>query len=168
MTAISKIIAGGQTGADRAGLDFALANQIPIGGWCPKGRRAEDGIVPSRYQLKERPASAYQPRTIQNINESDLTVVFARSPLSPGSRFTLKQCRHQGKKHVWLAGFPDAEADARCLRAAVNQFDGILNIAGSRESKCPGIHEYVLRVLRLATAKLTSVSNQESLQPDRK
>ena len=95
-------------------------------------------------------------------------MVFARSPLSPGSRFTLNQCRHQGKKHVWLAGFPDAEADARCLRAALSQFDGILNIAGSRESKCLGIHEYVLRVLRLATAKLTSVSNQESLQPDRK
>ncbi|MBK7092421.1 MAG: putative molybdenum carrier protein [bacterium] len=168
MTAIRKIIAGGQTGADRAGLDFALANQIPIGGWCPKGRRAEDGIVPSRYQLREHPASAYQPRTIQNIDESDLTAVFARAPLSPGSRYTLKQCRHQGKKHVWLAGFPDAEADAKCLRAALSQFDGILNIAGSRESKCPGNYEHVLRVLRLATAELTSVRNQEPSQPDRK
>lgn len=157
-----KITSGGQTGADRAGLDFALANQIPVGGWCPKGRRAEDGVVPRRYQLQEHSDAAYQPRTIENIKDSDLTVVFARSPVSPGSRFTLSQCRRHGKKHLWLANFPDAEADARCLRAALNAFDGVLHIAGSRESKCPGIYQHTLRVLRLAIAQPTSVRNQES------
>jgi hypothetical protein len=163
-----KIISGGQTGADRAGLDFALANQIPVGGWCPKGRRAEDGIVPRRYQLQEHADSAYHARTIQNIKESDMTVVFARSPLSPGSRFTLNQCRRRGKRYLWLANFPDAEADAKHLRAALEGFDGVLNIAGSRESKCPGIYQHVLLVLRLGTAPPTFVGNQESSQPESK
>jgi hypothetical protein len=162
MTAVRKIISGGQTGADRAGLAFAWANHIPIGGWCPKGRRAEDGVVPTCYQLQEHPDAAYQPRTIKNIKESDLTVVFARSPVSPGSRFTLNQCRRYAKKHLWLANFPDAEADARCLRAALEAFDGVLHIAGSRESKCPGIYQHVLRVLRLAIVQPPSVRNQDS------
>jgi hypothetical protein len=127
MTTVRKIISGGQTGADRAGLAFAWANHIPIGGWCPKGRRAEDGVVPTCYQLQEHPDAAYQPRTIENIKESDLTVVFARSPVSPGSRFTLNQCRRYAKKHLWLANFPDAEADARCLSRSRSAFDGVLH-----------------------------------------
>ena len=118
--------------------------------------------MPGRYPLQEHPHAAYQPRTIQNILEADFTVVFARSPLSPGSRFTLNQCRRHAKKHLWLANFPDAEADARWLRAALEAFDGVLHIAGSRESKCPGIYQHVLRVLRLAIAQPTSVRNQDS------
>ena len=150
---IRRIISGGQTGADRAGLDFGLASLIPIGGWCPKGRRAEDGVVPARYPLTEHPAYSYQPRTIQNIQEAGFTVIFARAPLSPGSRFTLNQCQRLGKRHVWLCNFPDAEADAKLLRVALQTFDGDLNVAGSRESKCPGIHQHVLRVLHLAVAR---------------
>ena len=150
---IRKIISGGQTGADRAGLDFGLAIRIPIGGWCPKGRRAEDGVVPARYPLQEHPQYSYQPRTIQNIQEAGFTVIFARAPLSPGSRFTLNQCRRLARRHVWLCNFPDVEADAKLLRVALQTFDGVLNVAGSRESKCPGIHQHVLRVLQLAIAE---------------
>ena len=150
---IRKIISGGQTGADRAGLDFGLAHRIPIGGWCPKGRRAEDGVVPARYPLQEHPQHSYQPRTIQNIQEAGFTVIFARAPLSPGSRFTLNQCQRLGKRHIWLWNFPEVEADAKLLRVALQTFDGVLNVAGSRESKCPGIHQHVLRVLQLASAQ---------------
>jgi len=150
---IRKIISGGQTGADRAGLDFGLAHRIPIGGWCPKGRRAEDGVVPARYPLQEHPQHSYQPRTIQNIQEASFTVIFARAPLSPGSRFTLNQCQRLGKRHIWLWNFPEVEADAKLLRVALQTFDGVLNVAGSRESKCPGIHQHVLRVLQLAIAQ---------------
>lgn len=150
---IRKIISGGQTGADRAGLDFGLANRIPIGGWCPKGGRAEDGVVPARYQLQEHTQYSYQPRTIQNVQEADCTVIFARPPLSPGSRFTLNQCQRLRKQHVWLHNFPDAETDAKLLRAALQTFDGVLNVAGSRESKCPGIHRHVLRVLQIAITR---------------
>ena len=63
MTALQKIISGGQTGADRAALDFAIAHGIPHGGWCPAGRRAEDGGLDPRYQLKETPSSNYTQRT---------------------------------------------------------------------------------------------------------
>ena len=158
---IRKIISGGQTGADRAGLDFGLANYIPIGGWCPKGRRAEDGIVPTRYPLLEHPQYSYQPRTIQNIQEADFTVIFARAPLSPGSQLTLNQCQRLGKRHVWLHDFPNAEADANLLRVALQRFDGVLNVAGSRESKCPGIHQHVLQVLQLAIAQPRTPTEQE-------
>jgi len=150
---IRRIISGGQTGADRAGLDFGLANRIPIGGWCPKGRRAEDGMVPISYPMQEHPQCSYQPRTILNIEQADFTVIFARAPLSPGSRFTLEQCRRLGKPFLWLHSFPDADADAERLRAALVAFDGVLNVAGSRESKCPGIHRHVMRVLQFAQAQ---------------
>ena len=58
-----KIISGGQTGADRAALDVALTLSLPIGGWCPKGRRAEDGMIPDRYPLTETPEADYDTRT---------------------------------------------------------------------------------------------------------
>ena len=149
---IRRIISGGQTGADRAGLDFGPARGIPTGGWCPKGRRAEDGVVPARYPLLKHAQSSYQPRTVQNIAAADFTVVFSRAPLGPGSRFTLEQCRRLGKPHLWLRHFPDADADANLLRWALRDFDGILNVAGSRESKCPGMYQHVLKVLRFAIA----------------
>ena len=52
-TMIRKIISGGQTGADRAALDWTIKDDIPHGGWCPAGRRAEDGVIPERYRLQE-------------------------------------------------------------------------------------------------------------------
>lgn len=149
---IRKLISGGQTGADRAGLDFSLTQGIPIGGWCPRDRRAEDGVVPLQYPLQEHAEASYQPRTVQNLAAADFTAIFSRAPLSPGSRFTLDQCRRLGKPHLWLRHFPDVGADARLLRWALREFDGVLNISGSRESKCPGMHQHVLDVLRMAIA----------------
>jgi hypothetical protein len=59
---IQRIISGGQTGADRAALDFAIANGIAHGGWCPKGRKAENGVIPAKYALQETPSAAYLQR----------------------------------------------------------------------------------------------------------
>ncbi len=67
-----KIVSGGQTGADRAALDFAIAHGIPQGGWCPKGRKAEDGPIPDRYQLKETPSDNYAQRTEWNVRPGPL------------------------------------------------------------------------------------------------
>ncbi len=67
---VSKIISGGQTGADRGGLDAAIHCKLPNGGWCPKGRKAEDGILPADYRLTEMDAEAYLPRTQANIIDS--------------------------------------------------------------------------------------------------
>ena len=63
---IERIGSGGQTGADRAGLDVAIAAGIPNGGWCPKGRKAEDGPIPDRYNLTETKSASYLTRTEWN------------------------------------------------------------------------------------------------------
>jgi hypothetical protein len=68
-----KVISGGQTGADRAGLDFAMAQGIAHGGWCPRGRLAEDGTIPARYQLEETPEADYAQRTEWNVRDADGT-----------------------------------------------------------------------------------------------
>lgn len=67
---ITKIISGGQTGADRAALDFAIKHTIPHGGWIPKGRKTEEGILPDNYQLREMETTSYSKRTEQNIIDS--------------------------------------------------------------------------------------------------
>lgn len=60
---IERVISGGQTGADRGGLDAAIDLGLPHGGFCPKGRRAEDGVIPGRYQLEETESADYTERT---------------------------------------------------------------------------------------------------------
>jgi hypothetical protein len=87
---ILKIISGGQTGADRAALDFAIKHRISHGGWCPKGRRSEDGTIPSQYQLQETPSTNYLQRTEWNVRDSDGTVIFSISEhLTGGSSVRL-------------------------------------------------------------------------------
>ena len=82
MAVIEKIVSGGQTGADRAALDFAIERGISQGGWCPKGRMAEDGPIHARYQLKETPSSGYVQRTEWNVRDGHGTVVFLGKPHS--------------------------------------------------------------------------------------
>src|ERR1019366_2064013 len=82
-----KIISGGQTGADRAALDWAIKNGILHGGWCPKGRRAEDGPIDARYQLKETPSSDPVQRTEWNARDSDGTVIFSVGKRLSGNSF---------------------------------------------------------------------------------
>ena len=80
---------------DRAALDVALQHNIPHGGWIPKGRRAEDGPLAGRYQLKKMPTAEYTKRTEQNVVDSDGTVIISRGRLTGGSAFTWKMT----KKH---------------------------------------------------------------------
>ncbi len=87
---IKKIISGGQTGADRAALDVALKLGISHGGWIPKGRKAEDGPLPDKYQLREMPTGSYPKRTEQNVLDSDGTLIIARGKLTGGSDLTRK------------------------------------------------------------------------------
>ena len=78
-----KIISGGQAGADRAALDFAIGRNIPYGGWVPQGRIAEDGPFPERYQLEEMPTADYSERTKQNVIDSDGAVTVLHGRLAP-------------------------------------------------------------------------------------
>jgi hypothetical protein len=146
---VVRIVSGGQTGADRGGLDAALALAIEHGGWCPAGRVAEDGQVPRMYALRETTSAEYAERTQANARDSDGTVVFTRGAATGGSALTLRAARRIGKPvlHVDLANL-DVEAAAERVRGwCVESSIAVLNVAGSRESKAPGIGDEVRRVL---------------------
>src|SRR6187397_3130266 len=99
-----KIVSGGQTGADRAALDWAIVRGIPHGGWCPKGRRAEDGPIDGRYRLNETPSANYVQRTEGNARDSDATVVFSIGEILTGaSRKTVELARKQGRPVLHLS-----------------------------------------------------------------
>jgi hypothetical protein len=143
---IRKIVSGGQTGADRAALDWAIEHGIPHGGWCPAGRRAEDGVIAARYHLLETPKHDYEQRTRWNVRDSDATLVVSLSPeLAGGSLATRRwaekmerPCLHIYPCDGWR------ERVAAFFEAMPVQ---ILNVAGPRCSGAPGIERFVDEVL---------------------
>jgi hypothetical protein len=145
---------GCQSGADRAALDFARAVGIPYGGWIPKGRRAEDGLISPEYLLTETQTSDYRERTELNVEGSDGTVIFTDGPLTEesGSWLTVKFCRKYKRPHLAVdLSKASPEDAAKFLRAFVRDGKiGILNVAGSRASKAPKIYDKVMQVLKLA------------------
>lgn len=146
---IEKIISGGQTGADRAALDVAIEFAIPHGGWIPKGRKTEGGILPDRYQLEEMPTTSYPKRTEKNVLDSDGTLIFSRGKLSGGSALTRKLAKQHNQPwvHVDLDKVAATEA-IQIIAGWVDENDiEILNVAGPRASKDPGIHDFVLSIL---------------------
>jgi hypothetical protein len=147
-----KIISGGQTGADRAALDWAIAHDIEHGGWCPRGRRAENGIIPLRYRLVETPSSDYAQRTLWNVRDSDATVLFSGAPvLNGGSLYTKEVAQQLHRPWLHLHG-PEDEA-ARSFREFLALHDvAVLNVAGPRASNQPDIGRYVTVVLDTALA----------------
>jgi len=136
------IVSGGQTGADRAALDWAIAHRLPHGGWCPAGRRAEDGRIPRRYRLRETPSADYGQRTRWNVRDSDATVILARaSVLAGGSRLTARHAARLGKP--WIHLRPDRDDPARLAEFVARHRVCVLNVAGPRASKDPGIYAAV-------------------------
>ena len=115
---VDRIISGGQTGADRAALDWAIAHGVPHGGWCPKGRKAEDGPIDARYKLVETTSSDYLQRTEWNVRDSDGTVVFSiATMLTGGSKKTVDLARKHRKPVLHLSRnggelFPGARTPA--------------------------------------------------------
>lgn len=153
------LVSGGQTGADRAALDWAIAQNIGHGGWCPRWRKTEDGVLPDRYQLQETPASGYLQRTEWNVRDSDATLIFTLDDrLDGGSKRTAAFADRLGKPwlHVrpgvhpkYVAGF--------LVRYGVKA----LNVAGKRESAAPGIGELVRLVLSQAVCTTRAASVEE-------
>jgi hypothetical protein len=143
----SKIISGGQTGVDRAALDAALAIGIPCGGWCPKGRKAEDGPIDFCYPFAETDSSEYQERTEKTVIESDGTLILNIGPLSGGTAYTIKVAEKY-KKPVLVVDLAAAASPADVLDWAKRHTIRILNVAGPRESKAPGIYRQTLTFLR--------------------
>src|SRR5262245_56376343 len=133
---ISKIVSGGQTGVDRAALDVALELGIPCGGWCPKGRLAEDGPIPDRYPLKETPSAVYPQRTEWNVRDSDGTLIlFMGAPtrrifqvVGSGTALTIQLVRRQKRPCliVNLDDDPGVGAVRKCIQKGHIQ---VLNVA---------------------------------------
>jgi hypothetical protein len=143
-----KIISGGQTGADRAGLDFAIAHGIPHGGWCPRGRLAEDQIIPPHYQLRETHGADSLQRTEWNVRDSDGTVIFScKTHLSGGSRRTAEFAALQQKPWLHLSRDAEDEAVSELKKFLESHPIRILNVAGPRASEEPEIGDFVRQVL---------------------
>lgn len=133
---LKKIISGGQTGVDRAALDAAMKAGIPVGGFCPKGRLAEDGVIPDSYPLQELELTEYRFRTMKNVVESDGTLVLNKGGLSEGTKLTCDYAAQHLKPIlvVQLDASPIVEP-SHVVRWLRGQQIAVLNIAGPRESK---------------------------------
>jgi len=151
------IISGGQTGADRAGLDFAIYNNIPHKGWCPKGRKAEDGKISSQYQLQETPSSGYLQRTEWNARDSSGTVIFTMGKeLTGGSKRTAEFASKHGKPLLHLYPGRNYELASELLDFVTRNNLQTLNVAGTRGSKEPGVYRFALDVLKDALVARSS------------
>lgn len=152
---VSRIVSGGQTGADRAALDWAIVSGVPHGGWCPRGRKAEDGVLAAKYQLRETASTDYRQRTRQNVIDSDGTLVVNLGTLYGGTLKTVQLAQSLGKPHFVLqldAGVRDEDVQ-QLLDWLRRESIAMLNVAGPRESKRPGIYALVNELLeRVAKA----------------
>jgi hypothetical protein len=136
---LEKLVSGGQTGVDRAALDVALACGLEVGGWCPRGRRAEDGVIDARYPLTQTPSRDYRQRTAWNVRDSDGTLVLCCGEPVGGTAYTLEKAA-QFQKPCCLQRLEmgaDPEAVRRWLQ--VHRLR-VLNVAGPRESTEPGVY----------------------------
>lgn len=146
-----KIVSGGQSGVDRAALDFALENQIRCGGWCPLGRLAEDGRIHNRYPLHETDSSDYRVRTQSNVRDSDGTLILYVDVFSNGTSLTQQIAKKLMKPCllVQLNGENYTEKNLQ-LNAwlEANKIE-TLNVAGPRESSQSGIYTKTLKFFKM-------------------
>jgi hypothetical protein len=104
---VKKVVSGGQTGVDRAAVDVALELGMSCGGWCPKGRKAEDGRIPDQYPLQETPSADYRQRTEWNVRDSDGTVALTFGEPTEGTAQAIRMAENSLSKYQSSA--------ARCL-----------------------------------------------------
>ncbi len=149
-----EIVSGGQSGVDRAALDSALTWNLPVGGWCPAGRRAEDGPISRRYPMRETPTNNYLQRTRWNVRDSDGTLILGTESTSQGTAATLLAAITYGKPLM------RAELDQVELAPSVAEWMRVhhihkLNIAGPRESEAPGAYQHACRFLDALFARIS-------------
>ncbi|MDO9514504.1 MAG: putative molybdenum carrier protein [Syntrophales bacterium] len=152
---IEKIVSGGQTGADRAALDVAIRLDIPHGGWVPKGRATEAGVLPDRYHMREMPTADYADRTEQNVLDSDGTLIISHGALDGGSALTQALAEEHGRSHLHL------DMDRLSVSDAADTLKGwiednairVLNVAGPRESRDLDIYSVTAAVLETLFSK---------------
>lgn len=161
---LQKIISGAQTGVDRGALDAAMEAKFPCGGWCPSGRLAEDGSIPSIYPVTEVMVGGYRARTIRNVLESDGTLIIYLAFLSGGTEQTLLHCIKKAKPYKLIDA---AEISAERASKLVSDFIAInaistLNVGGPRESQWFQGREYCREVVlqTIKTQQLAVVENE--------
>ena len=141
-----KIVSGGQTGADRAVLDWAIANGLPHGGWCPEGRLAEDGQIPNHYDLNELHGAGYRARTKANVRDSDGTLIISLEPVpSGGSLQTAVFAKALGKPCLHVC--PNFDWQSALQKWFASNAIATLNVAGPRASNSPAISDFVNKVM---------------------
>lgn len=144
---LDKIVSGGQTGVDRAGLDAAMSVGLPVGGWIPRGRRTEAGPLDSRYPLIETRSPQYRVRTGWNVRDTDGTLVLTMGAPEGGTAHTVEKCHHFNKPVLVV----DLETgyDLACMTSwIVDNRIRVLNVAGPRASKQPLIYARSLAILQ--------------------
>ena len=153
---LAMIVSGGQAGVDRGALDAALQSGFPCGGWCPPGRKAEDGPIPQGYPLAEMPQGDYRERTIQNVIDSDGTVIIYFLELSGGTEQTLLHCVRRRKSYKLIDANETSAERAATLVASFIEKNSIakLNVAGPRATKVPTAHAYAHDFVSYLVAQL--------------
>lgn len=144
---VRRIVSGGQTGVDRGALDAAIALGIEHGGWCPKGRLAEDGVIPPHYQVRETKSAEYPVRTEQNVLDSDGTLILYRGQMQGGTELTYRlACKH--RKPLLLVDLSAPAEPERIRLWLAHHAIRTLNVAGPRESAAPGVAAQTAQLLR--------------------
>jgi predicted Rossmann-fold nucleotide-binding protein len=144
---IRKVVSGGQTGVDRAALDVAMELGIRCGGWCPKGRRAEDGVINSRYPLNETGSKSYARRTEWNVRDSDGTFIVTVGEPTGGTALTIRAAEEMERACIIID--PSSATGVKTFREWVEtERIETLNVAGPRESTMAGIYELASAFLR--------------------
>lgn len=155
-----KVISGGQTGVDRAALDVAMTFGLPAGGWCPRGRAAEDGVIPPKYPLTETRSPELHVRTQRNVETSSATLVLTRGSPTGGTRYTVEvACSMRRPILVVDLGDPSVDASSAVADWLRDVKPRVLNVAGPRESGAPGISEQASRVLAQALKRAGIVTS---------
>ena len=157
-----RLVSGGQTGADRAALEWAVGVGLPTGGWVPRGRAAEDGVIPAHIPgLVECDSDQPATRTRLNVRDSDATLIVSIGALTGGSALTERHARELGRPvlhlRIRVGAAPNVafQDEALALDDAVGRLQAwldehrprSLNVAGPRASKEPGVGDVVRALL---------------------
>jgi hypothetical protein len=152
-----RIISGGQTGVDRGALDAALDLGVECGGWCPAGRLAEDGTIPEQYPVVELANAGYAERTVQNVTDSDGTLIISKGEPVGGTRETVEHCVETNKPYLIIdckeMPIPDAKEEA--LKFLQSQHIRRLNVAGPRASQWPQGQEIARQIVAAILRRLS-------------
>jgi hypothetical protein len=151
-----KIVSGGQTGVDRAALDVALRHGIECGGWCPAGRLDEFGRIPDRYPVQELAHGGFTERTLQNVKDSDGTLIIYPGKLQGGTEQTVQFCVAQKRPCLLIDASKVSVTEAAKLITdfvRTHQIE-ILNVAGPRQSEWMDGYDYASRALDASLASM--------------